>query len=170
MTTSRILTVALVLITSVAVACSWLTAFAVSNRSDQPIAVVYQYRPNGQDFVAESERANQGCPLLSSSPPAVADAASIRWWRANPQWRELDSSEFAYDSTSCRIQLELQPGLSVRVAVGMNYTGPKSGRWGELSNLHLEIRSRKGAISYSGFELVRRFRKRSDVLYELSHS
>lgn len=170
MTELRSAVVLVVAIACISLACSWLTAFAVSNRSDQPISVVYYYRPSGQVFLATPEQKDQGCPLLVSSRPALAEAPSTSWWHSDPRWRDLSSSEFTFDQASCRIEVELEPGHALRVASGSNYTGLNSGRWGDLSGLHLEIRSRRGVVAYSGFELVRQFQKRSDSLYELPYS
>ena len=155
------------LVACVSVACSYVTVFAVCNRSDRVITVIYAYRPGGQKFEAGSESRIE-CPLPAAAPPALGDAPAIGWWRVEPPvFRELTPSEFTFDPTRCRIEVELQPGQALRLGGGFMY--PATGDWGELANLELEIRSTQGAISYSEFELLHQFRRRSDSFYELQY-
>jgi hypothetical protein len=152
--------VASVLFTSalLGLGCSWMTAFAVSNRSETPIEITYSYSGPFQT-----------CPFVGSKPPAVASTETMGWWRPHAEWTELDRSQYRVDLQVCSIGITLPPNTAVRIARELNYTGHQSGRWGILADLSLTISAPSGEITLTGFELVRSFSKRSDALYEFSY-
>ncbi len=138
-----------------ALGCSWITDFAVSNRSESPIRITYSYSGTSSE-----------CPFERWERPAITSTAPMGWWRPRAEWTELSHDAYHLDPEGCSVSTSLQPGTAVRVAEGLNYTGHRSGRWGILADLRLTIASPSGEITLQGLELVRSFSKRSDVLYE----
>lgn len=157
-----------VLVASLCVACSWLTDFVVANRSDETIAVVYALQPRGLPYQPPPKEGPwTGC-AFELGTPTVAPLALQGWWRPQPQWRELRSDEFAFDEATCQIEVQLLPGQMLRVTREVNYLGPEHPS--RIADLRLEIRSPREVVRYAGRQLALRFAKRSDDLYELSHT
>ncbi len=140
-------------------ACSWITDFAVSNRSEVPIRVEL-HSPYDDP---------KTCRIWLQFSLALAPSTSLDGWRPRPEWTPLPLEEVHVDRERCSLALELPPATALRIARGTNYSGPESGRSGELADLELVLTTKSGKLAFAGLELVRAFEKRNRGLYELAY-
>ena len=93
------LLVAVVLFT----ACSYLTDFVVVNKSDRPIEVRYKLR-------------KPASPLSPSRIPLLPGVKSTSELDQQVPWRELGSSEYAFDADKRVVSVSVLPGQVLRIA------------------------------------------------------
>ncbi len=143
--------------------CSWITRFAVSNKSDDPITVIYSMAPYEHQKTKE-----RICAIEKWFLPEIT---KDNLWRFNTgNWNDLSNENYILNSEECSVELTLNPGESVRVATKGTYTGHE-GRYGKksLDLTYLIIRTKDGEIVLKGWELLKRFKKVTDTLYVYSH-
>ena len=142
--------------------CSWLTAFAVSNRSDSPIEVSY-----GLWDLNPASQGKGACLLPKEDPPAVASTDEIHWWSARPTWRDLPPEAYSFSEERCEYRVRLEPKMALRVGRAGTYTGHDDyNRW-RFPVVCLYLKTANGELFYNGEELRQRFKKHNDSLYEL---
>jgi hypothetical protein len=144
-----------VVLACIGTACSWRTHFVITNSSAATLHVVY---------VGDIEGDPARCVLKLEQP----ETAEHAW---SPLWTKLPASAFSFDEARCSVDLTLAPGSSVAIASAMNYTGhdlshPMTQR---LAKYRITLVGVAGELSCTGWELVRRFERRSDSLYEFDY-
>ena len=142
--------------------CSWITHFAVANRSDQTVGLTYAFKHGA---------AGTGCTrcfdIENFGGPETPAGGEFR--DAETVWEALPADRFALSEDRCTVALTLEPGQIVKIGSMATYTGHKSGRQAHFRIARLTLQTDKGTITYSDFELVRQFKKKSDLLYVLAY-
>jgi hypothetical protein len=165
-----ILTILLIFLTS---SCSWITDFVVSNRSSESIRISYTLQRIYTAVVSGGE-----CPKLQHKKPRIAPADQVRrlwifpfgWYWGPDHWDEMPSEQFQYREDSCEISLSLTPNTSVIIGSSGTYTGPDPDRLQYIDFTGLSIATKSGRIAYENYELIRKFHRVSDTLYEFEYN
>jgi hypothetical protein len=82
----------------------------------------------------------------------------------------MPSEQFQYREDSCEISLFLTPNTSVIIGRSGTYTGPDSDRLQYIDFTKLSIETKNGRISYEDYELIRKFHRVSQTLYEFEYN
>lgn len=139
-------------------ACSWVTRFAVTNDSADPVTVRYS-----AEIYLHSQTKMPTCLIEQGELPKVT---TDDLWRFNTgAWKPLSPERYHFDRKECSVELVLNPGESVSVAYEGTYTGADAGR-GNPGQLNLlSIKGKQGETSFRGQEILRLFNKIDDTLY-----
>jgi hypothetical protein len=86
--------------------CSWITDFAVVNRTSEPLQVTYLLQ------------------RTDVPPLARTKVESLRDSRI--KWAPLDSTAFSVSSGGRRVRAVIEPGTALRIWAVVNYGGPDS--------------------------------------------
>ncbi len=82
----------------------------------------------------------------------------------------MPSEQFQYREDSCEISLSLTPNTSVIIGHSGTYTGPDPDRLQYIDFTGLSIETKSGRMAYENYELIRKFHRISDTLYEFDYS
>jgi hypothetical protein len=153
--------------------CSWTADYVVSNRSSESIRISYTLQKLNTTVSSEEE-----CPNLDHYKPKIAPADQVTWhwtfpfgWYWGPDhWDDMPSEQFHYREDSCEISLSLTPNTSVIIGRLGSYAGSGPGRMKYSEFTTLSISTKNGRISYEDYELIRKFHRVSDTLYEFEYN
>jgi hypothetical protein len=144
-------------------------SLVISNYSGQLIKVKYQFK----QYRGESMKSPECHPLERlGAEPAVAPTSAINPWFGLPNWTRLSSESYSFDTFTCRVQVDLAAGMSLRVShLQHRFTGKEEEDLEELDHWEqlvpeVVIETSKGSIQYKGAELVKHFRRRNAELFE----
>ena len=141
-------------------ACSWITDIAVVNRTKDPIKVTYWLRR--LDATEPYCRCPDGYHFLA---PAVVDLKDLK--KSGTEWIQLDSSAYAWQGDSLRVEVELPPETALRIEELGTYTGPNPWEAAEFNITAVEIAHQSAVTRQVGDSVLFAFRKRSKFLYVL---
>lgn len=142
--------------------CSWLTDFVVMNGSDAPIELNYRFK------LIKDKNGLPTCPGLKFfGGPEIPKNGEYKG--SKTYWVALSSERYQYSESECAVTLTLEPDQIIKIGSIPTYTGHKSGRGDFLGVEQLTLKTKDGLITYSGLELVRRFKKKADILYILEY-
>ena len=164
-----IVSILLIFLTS---SCSWITDFVVSNRSSESIRISYTLQKLNTTVNSEEE-----CPKLDHYKPKIAPVDQVTWhwtfpfgWYWGPDhWDDMPSEQFQYQEDSCEISLSLSPNTSVSIGRSRSYTGPDPDWLRKIDFTGLSITTKGGRIVYESYELIRKFHRISETLYEFEY-
>ena len=77
--------------------------------------------------------------------------------------------QFQYQADSCEISLSLSPNTSVSIGRSRSYTGPDPDWLRNIDFTGLSITTKGGRIVYENYELIRKFHRISETLYEFEY-
>jgi hypothetical protein len=165
-----VLTVLLIFLTS---SCSWITDYVVSNRSSESIRISYTFQKINTSAVSGGE-----CPTLQHKKPRIAPVDQVTWhwifpfgWHWGPDhWDDIPSEQLQYREDSCEISLPVAPNTSVIIGRLGSYAGSGPDRLKYIDFTKLSIETKSGRISYEDYELIRKFHRVSDTLYEFEYN
>jgi hypothetical protein len=135
--------------------CSWITDLVVANRSDDPLELLVSVprHAGSAGRVTECLWPQKGLRGL-----ALSDLSE------KAQWKTLEQDQVRYDDSTCVATMTLAPNTGVAIAAVGTYTGNWKRRApSRLPVESLTLRTPDGSITYTGLELLKRFKRKSDV-------
>ncbi len=152
--------------------CSYITSFVISNESDGNLLISYTFETcetRTLAFWACPSPSDDSCPqLIEDIIPAIHPVkGSKRLSQAD--WKNLERSEFSYDTGTCTLKISLQPKMALRIALDLNYTGPDDIIATIKAIKRLTLTSENESFSLGKAEIVKRFTKVSRILYVMRY-
>ena len=136
------------------VGCSWVTTFAVANKSAAPIVVEYRISSAGN----KTPPCPDGQAVEEPRVVAITDIGNINGSKT--------VIEYSCSPEQRLVTLTLAPSYAVSIFKSFMYSG-ESIR--EEDVIALSVSGERGTVSYTGNQLASNFKKHSDSLYILSY-
>ncbi len=140
--------------------CSWITKFAISNKTDNDLAISITVKTYNHAKTKEVI-----CPIIKW--PKLELSNDNLWYFNTGHWVEFPRNRQVVDSLNCIIEFDLKSGESVVIANAGTYTGSQEGEE-VIDVLKLKIEQQDKSATYKGVELLESFEKVDDTLYVLS--